>query len=192
MRQTAEVRSGCFGSIILGSIIASSDTGSRWRTAWRKPAISRRRARPRLGRSSRPMRAQGRPGARCTRGLVCNVHKVRTRAYRSSGEHPAFSAQWFDGLWRALPGDEFALASVIGALTVLRDPVGLAKTSADLTPATGARTTRFCRARTAFAKRARRCRVHRPSGTQARPVTGLRAGERSGSAAISNSGANTS
>ena len=43
------------------------------------------------------------PDARCTRGLVCNVHKeVRTRAYRSSGEHPAFPAQWFDGLWRAL------------------------------------------------------------------------------------------
>ena len=37
-------------------------------------------------------------------------HKeVRTRAYRSSGEHPAFPAQWFDGLWRALPGDEFLL-----------------------------------------------------------------------------------
>src|SRR5882757_7454844 len=30
-------------------------------------------------------RAQGRPGARCTRGLVCNVHKkVRTRAYRAA------------------------------------------------------------------------------------------------------------
>ena len=33
------------------------------------------------------------------------------------------------------------------------DPVGLTKTSADLTPATGARTTRFCRPRPAFAKR---------------------------------------
>src|SRR5947207_14082312 len=55
-------------------------------------------------------RAQGRPGPRCTRGLVCNVHKkVRTRAYRSSGEHPAFPAQWLDGLCRALPGDEFLL-----------------------------------------------------------------------------------
>ena len=34
-------------------------------------------------------RAQGRPGARCTRGLACNVHRrTRTRAYRFSGEHP--------------------------------------------------------------------------------------------------------
>jgi len=30
-------------------------------------------------------RAQGRPGARCTRGLVCKLHKeIRTRAYRFS------------------------------------------------------------------------------------------------------------
>ena len=30
-------------------------------------------------------RAQGRPGARCTRGLVCDVHKTRcTRAYRAA------------------------------------------------------------------------------------------------------------
>jgi hypothetical protein len=33
---------------------------------------SRRAKRPRLDRSSRPRRAQGRPDARCTRGLVCN------------------------------------------------------------------------------------------------------------------------
>jgi hypothetical protein len=36
---------------------------------------SRGAMRPRLDRSSRPMRAQGRPGARCTRGLVCNGTK---------------------------------------------------------------------------------------------------------------------
>jgi hypothetical protein len=51
-------------------------------------------------------RAQGRPGARCTRGLVCKVEqKKRTRAYRFSGGNPAFPAQWFYGLFRALPGD---------------------------------------------------------------------------------------
>src|ERR1700676_3157395 len=36
-------------------------------------------------------RAQGMPGARCTRGLVCKMHKeMRTRAYRFSGgiRHP--------------------------------------------------------------------------------------------------------
>src|SRR4249919_4012039 len=51
-------------------------------------------------------RAQGRPGARCTRGLVCNsAQKTRTRAYRFSGNTPAFPAQWLYGLLRALPGE---------------------------------------------------------------------------------------
>ena len=51
-------------------------------------------------------RAQGMPGARCTRGLVCKMHKgKRTRAYRFSGGNPAFPARWFYGLFRALPGD---------------------------------------------------------------------------------------
>jgi hypothetical protein len=41
-------------------------------------------------------RAQGKPGARCTRGLACkNCAKKRTRAYRFSGSSPAFPAQWF-------------------------------------------------------------------------------------------------
>ena len=43
------------------------------------------------------------PDARCTRGLVCNVHEeMRTRAYRFSGGNPTFPAQWFYGLFRAL------------------------------------------------------------------------------------------
>ena len=45
-------------------------------------------------------RAQGRPGARCTRGLTCVLHRgTCTRAYRNSGEHPAFPAQWLYGLY---------------------------------------------------------------------------------------------
>ena len=57
------------------------------------------------------------PGACCTRGLVCNGYKeVRTRAYRYSRSTPAFPAQWFDGLCRALPGAEFLLASVAAGL----------------------------------------------------------------------------
>ena len=54
----------------------------------------------------RKQRAQGRPGARCTRGLACNcAQKTRTRAYRFSGNTPAFPAQWLYGLLRALPGE---------------------------------------------------------------------------------------
>jgi hypothetical protein len=49
---------------------------------------------------------QGRPGARCTRGLACNcAQRTRTRAYRFSGNTPAFPAQWLYGLLRALPGE---------------------------------------------------------------------------------------
>jgi len=60
---------------------------------------------------SKEEREQGMPGARCTRGLVCKfVRKNRTRAYRFSGNTPAFPAQWLYDLWRALPGDEFVLS----------------------------------------------------------------------------------
>jgi hypothetical protein len=52
-------------------------------------------------------RAQGKPGARCTRDLVRNVHrKVCTRAYRFSGGIPAFPARWFTAY--------FVLSSVNG------------------------------------------------------------------------------
>ena len=70
---------------------------------------SRGRSCPRFALAPVPStkRAQGKPGARCTRGLVCKfVQKKRTRAYRSSGGIPAFPAQWFTAY--------FALSSVTG------------------------------------------------------------------------------
>jgi hypothetical protein len=109
------------------------------------------------------------------RSRVQNCAKKRTRAYRYSRSIPAFPAQWFYGLCRA-PRRRIRLVTVIGELTALSNPVGSTKTSADLTPATGARTTRFCRTQPApFVLRAvarsrktalrtlarRRCRVHR-------------------------------
>jgi len=61
------------------------------------------------------------PGARCTRGLVCKMHKeMRTRAYRFSGGSPAFPAQSLYGLCRALPGDEFVLVTVVGGLRLIK------------------------------------------------------------------------
>src|SRR2546428_5786377 len=46
------------------------------------------------------------PGARCTRGLVCQKCAFRrTRAYRFSGGSPTSPAQWLYGLLRALPGE---------------------------------------------------------------------------------------
>src|SRR4051812_25742011 len=46
------------------------------------------------------------------RSRVQCAQEVRTRAYRSSGEHPAFPAQWLYGLWRALPGEANSFATV--------------------------------------------------------------------------------
>ena len=62
-------------------------------------------------------RAQGMPGARCTRGLVCKQRKrKRTRAYRFSGGIPTSPAQWFYGLFRALPGERIRLVAVASGL----------------------------------------------------------------------------
>src|SRR5438874_10799053 len=69
-------------------------------------------------------RAQGKPGADCTRGLVCQTHSNRrTRAYRFSRNSPAFPTQWLYGLYRALPGERACL------------PPSLADDSTSLAPA---------------------------------------------------------
>ena len=74
----------------------------------RTPPQSRDGIRPRFANSFAPKeRAQGRPGARCTRGLACQCicKENCTRAYRFSGSSPAFPAQWSYGLSCALPGE---------------------------------------------------------------------------------------
>ena len=51
-------------------------------------------------------RAQGRPGACCTRGLACDLRKTKLHtSIQGSGNTPAFPAQWLYGLLRALPGE---------------------------------------------------------------------------------------
>jgi hypothetical protein len=83
----------------------------------------------------------------------------------------------FNGLFRALPGERIRLVTVVSGLRFCQTRSGRLA-SADLTPATGARTTRLCRtrkasvvrtpfvrsrgsSRPAIPARARRCRVHR-------------------------------
>jgi hypothetical protein len=50
------------------------------------------------------------PGARCTRGLVCNCSD---RTHTSNNEYTGITrhsrTQWFYGLCRALPGDRAVL-----------------------------------------------------------------------------------
>src|SRR5258706_7886380 len=66
------------------------------------------------------------PGAHCTRSLACEIDKAHERSHhRYTGVNPAFPAQWFYGLLRALPGDQ-ALLSPSPSLLL-----------ADLTPTLG-------------------------------------------------------
>ncbi len=96
-------------------------------------------------RFAQKKRAQGMPGACCTRGLVCKaVDERRTRAYRYSRSIPAFPAQWFDGLCRDLPGERIRLVTVAAGLMADR-PGWIDFATGSLAPATGVRTTRFCR-----------------------------------------------
>ena len=43
-------------------------------------------------------RAQGMPDARCTRGLVCNVHEKCAHEHTGQRSNPTFPAQWLYGL----------------------------------------------------------------------------------------------
>ena len=53
------------------------------------------------------------------------MHKQkRTRAYRFSGNTPAFPAQWLYGLCLALPGDEFLFVTIADGLKDRPNPVG--------------------------------------------------------------------
>ena len=59
-------------------------------------------------------RAQGRPGAGWhPRSAVRKLREDRcTAAYRAARTSRPFPAQWFDGLWRALPGERCTIAPV--------------------------------------------------------------------------------
>jgi hypothetical protein len=105
--------------------------------------------------------------------------KWRARAYRFSGNTPAFPARWFDGLCRARPGDEFC--SCHRRRRIKADRAGWPDfASAGLTSATDARPTRFCRTqRLSFVKRLHQALAGRPhvasTHGQARPATTTRA-----------------
>jgi hypothetical protein len=91
-------------------------------------------------------RAQGRrPGARCTRGLVCKrCTKKRTRAYRFSGGIRPSLRNGFTA-YTALSSATNSFCHRRRRIEGSSNPGWARKTSAGLTPATGARTTRFCR-----------------------------------------------
>src|SRR4029077_10640607 len=86
------------------------------------------------------------PAVSCAK--LCKETHTSIQVQRRQSGIPC--AAGFNGLPRS-PRRRIRLATVIGELAILLNPVGPTKISADLTPATGARTTRFCRPRTVFA-----------------------------------------
>ena len=65
-------------------------------------------------------RAQGKPGAHDTRSRAQEC----TRRTAGAPEHPAFPAQWFIGLCRALPGAEFLWPPSLTDWRLIEGPVG--------------------------------------------------------------------
>jgi hypothetical protein len=97
---------------------------------------------PSENRESRECRVRAAPAvscAKCTKKAHTSIQVQR----RQSGIPCAMALR----LIPRSPRRRIRLVTVIGGLKVPSRPVGPAKTSADLTPATGARTTRFCRTR---------------------------------------------
>src|SRR3954451_14204241 len=107
--------------------------------------------RPRFCKNVRASEIRGRRECRVRAAPAVSrakLQKKRTRAYRFSGGNPAFPAQWFYGLLRALPGDQACLTPSPALLI------------ADLTPASGRQndtTWPYASGRAHLA----RCRVHR-------------------------------
>jgi hypothetical protein len=118
-------------------------------------------------------RAQGMPGACCTRGLVCKI--VRRNAHEHTGTV---------GASRHSPRNGFTAYAALSPATNSSchrrrriggsaEPGWARNTSADLTPATGARTTRFCRTfqhRSSVAPSVRSQTGVRPATTTTRPT----------------------
>ena len=86
------------------------------RIGWHRFASSRR-VPPELCIRCRPQRCRGRREDRVpagTRGPLCESVCFKKAAQRHTGlpQHPAFPAQWFYGLCRALPGERCTIAPV--------------------------------------------------------------------------------
>ena len=106
-----------------------------------------RRVSPGLCKSFRPSR-RGRRERRVLAAPAVSCAKLCEETHTSiqvQSEHPGIPCAMVLRLMPRSPRRRIRLVTVIGELAVLSNPVGPTKTSADLTPATGARTTRFCR-----------------------------------------------
>jgi len=135
-------------------------------------ALSRHNA-PELCKIIRPKkRAQGMPGACCTRGLVCN--KCEENAHEHTGTAGALRHSLRNGLtaYTALSLETNSFCLHRRRIEGLPKPGWVDVSSAGLTPATGARTTRLCRTqpRQSSARCVRSQAKARPATTTTRPT----------------------
>jgi hypothetical protein len=105
-----------------------------------RPPCARVLRRLSLNRGSRECRVRAAPAVSCA-----NCARKRTRAYRFSGGNPAFPAQSVLTAYAALSPATNSSCHRHRRIGDLARPGWVSEISADLTPATGARTTRFCR-----------------------------------------------
>jgi hypothetical protein len=92
------------------------------------------------------MRARGMPGARCTRSLVCSVlvaHECRRHGRTGITRHSR--TRLVLTVYSALSPATNSSCHRHRRIEGFAEPGWVRKTSANLAPATGARTTRFCR-----------------------------------------------
>jgi hypothetical protein len=94
-----------------------------------------------------PERAQGTPGARCTRGLVCKLHIKNAHEHTGTGGAIRHSLRNGFTAYNELSPATNSSCHRRQRINGPSRPGWAKKTSASLTPATGARTTRFCRTR---------------------------------------------
>src|SRR5882762_2408692 len=68
------------------------------------------------------------PGARCARSLACEIKKAHEYSHHGhAGNRPAFPAQWFYGLLRALPGVRILGCHRHRRIMVCQSPVGVTR-----------------------------------------------------------------
>jgi hypothetical protein len=85
-----------------------------------------------------------------TRGPLCEIVVTRLHSgIQVKPKHPAFPAQWFYGLCRALPGERCTIAPVALRMADARARSGRDITATLGAQTPGARTTRFCRTQAA-------------------------------------------
>ena len=123
------------------------------------PPRSRGMFRPRFSKTTSPQNQEGAGNAGCLLHPRSRVQKCAQKAHTSiqvQSEQSGIPCAMVLRLIPRSPRRRIRLVTVAGGLMVSRARSGFAKTSADLTPATGARTTRLCRPHPVFANRLRR------------------------------------